>query len=199
MHIPIHITVPLAIILSRVYLGDGSYNFERDAAQIIGVEPSKRWLVFMEAEVGKCTKMLSGSINGDMIALLGCLSYRRMGQRRCYCEKSLDTRLLSCTEYIIYPNSIHMTRYFWDDPYWSCIQRWEVDNRIYIYVHRLFSMNLSLAQFTATNGKHELTFQGKCPRLIPSLMIIYDGGMAPSVLWQKISLEYLQPFWYGDY
>ena len=140
--------------------------------QITVAERPKRWLVFMETEIRKCTKMMFGLTSGDMITLLGCLSYPHKPTKRCYLELSFLSQL---TGYTIYPNSMHITSSDYklqSDS--SCNLTWHLYSRI--YVHKLFTMKLSIPHFIATYMNFEHPLEGKCSRTIPSVRITYDGG-----------------------
>ena len=158
-------TVCLAVIIVCINFGNGFYILQRDLAQITGVEPPKRWLVFMEAEFRKCK-------NTEMIALLRCLSHCRKYRKQCYSDIGI---FYNSAALMLSPNSIQITnpsvQGFVD---FSCKLQSSLDTRI--YVHKLFILNLNIQHFQATTLKDQQPIQGKCPRRMPSVNIIYDGG-----------------------
>ena len=178
MHISIHVFVYSGLMLLNANFCNGSYMVGRDVRKITGVEPPKRWLVFMEAELRRCTNMVFCSINGDIIALLVCFSNPRKHKVRCYGHFAIHSNLfMTASEYIIHPNSIHIIignhREFTDP---RCEQKKNQGTRINMYVHKLFAMNLTISQFTTIHRNQEHPLQGKCPGPIPSIKITYDGG-----------------------
>ena len=171
MYTSIQVTVHLAIILSRVYYGDGSYNIERDVARIAGVDPPKRWLVFMEAEVRKCTQLMFGSFNGNVVALLRCLNHFPKPNKRCFLNIGNQ---LGSTELVTYANSIIVTYPMRNRSYdSSCRLYWFLDHRI--YVHKLFTLKLTILRFNAITWSNVRSVRENCPGDMPSVRITYAG------------------------
>ena len=136
----------LVMFLSFNYI-NGAYPFEHDITKMIGVEPAKDWLVFMEIRINRCIRSMPYN---SMQSFLKCLVTRSQSERRCY------SYVLPCRNFRAL--CIHGKLLTIQAPLWQVTPEAIVRNprqlTIKTFVHSAFNMNVTLLQYTVTDKYH---------------------------------------------
>ena len=138
---------PVIMILTTSYLfchfTQAAFPIERDVAEITGVSPPKRWIVFIEKRVTACLHNINPKESSSLIQTLKCMTNTTSN------VQCLFTIRIFCVLTHIYPNILQTT----------------YASRIKIIVHQQFSLNITILHYFERNGDYldisHLNIEGK--------------------------------------
>ena len=141
----------------------GANSLPWHISKMTGVEPPKRWLVFMELRINWCVRMTiwPGGVREDMITLIHCLSRRRNLPEQCNLARIQNSIEDSASFFT--GNSIFFVSPLSNDRF----QRHCVELKILFYnmtIHNLFRVNLTIIDFTVFDHDRMQPFQDNCAR-----------------------------------
>ena len=167
-----HVGVLMTIIYLQCKHTGVAYLLEKDISHLTGMDPPKRWLVFMEVRVKRCIKLQSDHhwIPADLLSFLQCLIVGPKPQTQC--TRSLFPKVIQwkvnavvSSNRILFRNNIKRSRY--------CPIR---QQRYRLLVHKLFGFNLTIDEFTTLDSSHVLPLPGECTRARAKFVVSYNNG-----------------------
>ena len=121
----------------------GAYPLESDVSRMTGVEPPKKWLVFLEAHILRCMKLRQqppARSRKDLLSVFHCLGITQKWSVRCYFSA------IGLYRWLISPNILRLKA-----PTYTMFGHATCQNLrgldVQIFIHNMFYINFTLTNF----------------------------------------------------
>ena len=169
-----HVCVVMVITILQRKHANAAYPLEEDISHLTGIDPPKRWLVFMEIRVRRCMDLLPvrHQLSTDLLSFVHCLTLGYKPQARCL-RSRFPTGIYSrwkikasvSSNWMLFSRGIKCSCY--------CPIR---QQRYQILVHKLFGLNLTMAEFTALDSSRVNPLPAQCRRATVKFIVFYNNG-----------------------
>ena len=160
------------VILAIIQCSSTAYPLEEDISHLTGIDPPKRWGVFMEIRAKRCMKLQTTQnvYVIDLMTYLRCLSFGHKLHTRCYRSplprpRAWKIGAVVSSSKILFSTEATPGRY--------CPTRQQTYR---LLVHKLFGYNLTLSEFTVLDASFALPFPGQCTRATAKFIVHYNNG-----------------------
>ena len=160
------------MILAIIQCSSTAYPSEEDISHLTGIDPPKRWGVFMEIRVRRCMKLqtIQNLYLIDLMTYLRCLSFGGHKQHsRCYRSllpkpRAWKIGAVVSSSKISFSTETMRGRY--------CPTRRQTYR---LLVHKLFGFNLTLDEFRVLDASFVLPLPGQCSRVTAKFIVLYNN------------------------
>ena len=166
MGIYVLLTVMLILLVHRQVLG--AYPLESDVSIMTGVEPPKKWLVFLEAHILRCMKLRQqppARSEKDLLSIFRCLGIILERPVRCYFSE------VGLYHWFISPNILGLKAPNRRDT--DCQKKTGLN--LYIFVHQMFHINLTLTNFFLDSVPGGEIYRRNCNCISPTFVVSFNN------------------------
>ena len=162
-----------AVCLLMVSLGWG-YCLEGEILGLVEMEPPKKWLVFIETRIWRCMRhtVRTHRYSSDPLNLFRCITFIPNPKVSCvvYNRRQYLGTEGNEVNLIVSPSEIH-------EHYPNCLQKksGSTELKSSIFIHKLFDINLTIANFYHDGGRQMQLVHGNCPGFLTKSSVNYKN------------------------
>ena len=162
-----------AVCLLMLSFGWG-YRLEGEFSGLIEMEPPKKWLVFIEMRILRCMRhtLRAQLYSSNTLNFFRCITHTQNLTMTCVVY---NRRLYLATkgndvDLIVYPSILQE-----QDP--KCLQKTIGSRKLNfgIFIHKLFDINLTIANFYHEGGRQMQPVNGNCQGFLTKFSVSYDN------------------------
>ena len=172
MNFPVCMVVIISM-LSEFKDTSAAYPLEKDISHLTGIDPPKRWLVFMEIRVRQCIKFQPSRhlFAIDLLSFLWCTSFGHQPRTRCT-RSSVPNISRWKVKATVFSNKILFLTKTKQRRVYCPIRR----QRYRLLVHKLFGFNLTIAEFMALDSNRALPLPGECTKVTAKFIVFCNNN-----------------------
>ena len=170
-----HVSAIMIIMILQSKHITATYPLEEDISHLTGIDPPKRWLVFMEIRVRRCRDLLPvrHRFPTDLLSFVRCLTFRYKPQARClrsrfptgFFGSRWKIKASVSSSWMLFSNEFKRSK--------NCPVRHQ---RYRLLVHKLFGLNLTMNEFTVLDSSRLQPLPGQCRRARAKFIVSYNNG-----------------------
>ena len=150
------------------------YRLESEIVGLVEMEPPKKWLVFIETRIWRCMRhtVRTHRHSGDPLNFFRCITFIPNLKVSCvvYNRRQYLGTEGNKVNLIVSPSEIH-------EHYPNCLQKKSGSKELKssIFIHKLFDINLTIANFYHDGGRQMQPVHGNCQYFLTKFSVNYKN------------------------